>query len=187
MPDVMAERAEIEREIAGRTICTALARTAAEHGTCPPTPTRSTVSMAPAASIPLRHRQSAGIIRRQPGRTPYVMGLKIDHRTVGGLTVVSLAGDIDVFESPRLREELQRLIDAGHQHLAVDLNAVRFLDSTGLGVLVGIFHRLRAVDGSIVLICTSDRIREVFRVTRLTDVFAIHPDLESVMRARQVE
>jgi anti-sigma B factor antagonist len=115
------------------------------------------------------------------------MGLKIDHRTVGGLTVVSLAGDIDVFESPRLREELQRLIEAGHQHLAVDLNAVRFLDSTGLGVLVGIFHRLRAVDGSIVLICTSDRIREVFRVTRLTDVFAIHPDLESVMRARQVE
>jgi anti-anti-sigma factor len=54
------------------------------------------------------------------------------------------------------------------------MEKVEFLDSTGLGVLVGGLKRVRAHDGSLDLVCTQERILKIFRITGLTKVFGIH-------------
>ena len=54
------------------------------------------------------------------------------------------------------------------------MEGVEFLDSTGLGVLVGGLKRVRAHDGSLRLVCTQERILKIFRITGLTKVFPIH-------------
>ena len=59
----------------------------------------------------------------------------------------------------------------GNYHLVVDMERVEFLDSTGLGVLVGGLKRVRAHDGSLDLVCTQERILKIFRITGLTKVF----------------
>lgn len=91
----------------------------------------------------------------------------------GGRTVVQVGGEIDVYTAPVLRERLAALHEAGQHDLVVDLRAVRFMDSTGLGVLVGVLKRVRLARGSLSLVIDSERILKVFRITALTQIFDI--------------
>ena len=85
-----------------------------------------------------------------------------------GFTVIAVSGEIDVYTAPKLRERLIGLVEAGSYQLIVDMEGVEFLDSTGLGVLVGGLKRVRAHDGWIDLVCTQGRILRIFRITGLT-------------------
>ena len=89
------------------------------------------------------------------------MDLKLEHHTTDGIEVVDVEGEIDVYTAPRLRELLIDLVSAGSYHLVVNLDKVGFLDSTGLGVLVGGLKRVRAHDGSLDLVCTQQRILKI--------------------------
>ncbi|WP_270134359.1 STAS domain-containing protein [Kribbella sp. CA-293567] len=107
--------------------------------------------------------------------------LSLTTRTEGGRTVVEVGGEIDVYTAPKLRETIVTLVDGGHYDLVVDLERVEFLDSTGLGVLVGGLKRVRTHDGSLSLVCTQERLLKIFRITGLTKVFEIHPDVASAI------
>ncbi len=63
----------------------------------------------------------------------------------------------------------------------VDLEGVDFLDSTGLGVLIGGLKRVRSHDGDLSLVCTEPRILKVFEITGLTKVFAIHDTVDAAV------
>jgi anti-sigma B factor antagonist len=116
-----------------------------------------------------------------PVRREAEVDLSLTTRAEGERTVVEVGGEIDVYTAPKLRETLISLVDAGQYHLVVDLEKVEFLDSTGLGVLVGGLKRVRTHDGSLSLVCTRDRLLKIFRITGLTKVFDIHPDVESAL------
>ena len=109
--------------------------------------------------------------------------LSVTSREQGGRTVVEVGGEIDVYTAPVLRERLNDLVGEGHHHLIVDMQTVDFLDSTGLGVLVGGLKRVRAHDGSLHLVCTQEKILKVFRITGLTKVFPIHPTVDEAVAA----
>jgi anti-sigma B factor antagonist len=109
--------------------------------------------------------------------------LSLATRTEGGRTVVAVAGEIDVYTAPKLREQIVALVDDGHYDLIIDMSGVEFLDSTGLGVLVGGLKRVRAHDGSLALVCNEERILKIFRITGLTKVFPIYPTVEEAVGA----
>jgi anti-sigma B factor antagonist len=109
--------------------------------------------------------------------------LSLSTRTQGDRTVVEVGGEIDVYTAPKLREQLVELVNDGKYHLIVNMERVDFLDSTGLGVLVGGLKRVRAHDGSLRLVCTQERILKIFRITGLTKVFPIHSTVEEAVEA----
>jgi anti-sigma B factor antagonist len=109
--------------------------------------------------------------------------LSLTTRDEGDRTVVAVGGEIDVYTAPKLREQLVDLVNAGRYHLVVDMEGVEFLDSTGLGVLVGGLKRVRAHDGSLRLVCTQERILKIFRITGLTKVFPIHDTVDEALTA----
>jgi len=109
--------------------------------------------------------------------------LSLSTRTEGERTIVAVGGEIDVYTAPKLREQLIDLVSNGHYHLIVDMEAVEFLDSTGLGVLVGGLKRVRAHDGSLRLVCDQERILKIFRITGLTKVFPIHASVDEAVAA----
>lgn len=98
-------------------------------------------------------------------------------RVVEECTVVEVAGQIDLYSVPRLRDALLETIESGTRELVVDLDMVEFIDSSGLGVLVGALKRLRAVGGALHLICSRPLILKVFAITGLMRVFPIHATL----------
>jgi anti-sigma B factor antagonist len=68
--------------------------------------------------------------------------------------------------------------------IVVNLEKVGFLDSTGLGVLVGGLKRVRAHDGSLDLVCTREQILKIFRITGLTKVFGIYETVDQAIAAK---
>jgi anti-sigma B factor antagonist len=111
------------------------------------------------------------------------MELGIDVRRLDSHAVVDVTGEIDVYTAPKLREKLIELVSEGTYQVVVNLEAVDFLDSTGLGVLVGALKRVKAHDGSLSLVCTQDKILKIFKITGLTKVFPIHDSIEQATTA----
>ena len=111
------------------------------------------------------------------------MDLKLGHHATDGIEVIDVQGEIDIYTAPRLRELLIDLVSKGSYQLAVNLDKVGFLDSTGLGVLVGGLRRVRAHDGSLDLACTQQRILKIFRITGLTEVFGIYETVDQAIAA----
>jgi anti-sigma B factor antagonist len=109
--------------------------------------------------------------------------LSLNHRKEGDWTVLEVGGEVDVYTAPKLREKLVELVGEGHYQIVVDMTKVEFLDSTGLGVLVGGLKRVRSHDGSLALVCSQERILKIFRITGLTKVFPIHDSLEEALQA----
>ena len=113
------------------------------------------------------------------------MDLKLGHYSKDGIEVVDVGGEIDIYTAPRLRELLIDLAGKNSYQLIVNLDKVEFLDSTGLGVLVGGLKRVRAHDGSLDLVCTQERILKIFRITGLTKVFGIHETVDQAIAAKK--
>jgi anti-sigma B factor antagonist len=96
-----------------------------------------------------------------------------------GATIVAVEGEIDVYTAPKLRDKITELVGDGVYHLVIDMEGVAFLDSTGLGVLVGGLKKVRAHDGSLQIICSQERLLKIFRITGLAKVFTIHDSPEA--------
>ena len=100
-------------------------------------------------------------------------------------TVLRLAGEFDVYTAPQLRERVIELVDGGTRHILADLREVTFLDSTGLGALIGALKRLRAGDGSLTLVTGAERILRLFRVTGLNRVFVVRASVQEAITSDQ--
>jgi anti-sigma B factor antagonist len=109
--------------------------------------------------------------------------LSLTTREADGKTIVSVGGEIDVYTAPKLRDKLSELVASGAYDIVVDMQQVEFLDSTGLGVLVGGLKKVRAHDGSLRLVCNQDRLLKIFRITGLAKVFVIHETADEALAA----
>jgi len=104
-------------------------------------------------------------------------------RAIDELSVVDVAGEVDVFSAPELAEQLTQLFDAGRQTVVVDLTSVTFLDSTGLGTLVAARNRAEEAGGQLPIIGSAERVLKLFRITGLDEVFEIYPSIEAAITA----
>lgn len=109
------------------------------------------------------------------------MDLGLDVKERNGWAVLSVQGEVDVYTAPQFREQLIQLVDQGQRSILVDLEGVEFLDSTGLGVLVGGLKRVRSHDGDLALVCTQRRILKVLEITGLTKVFTIYDTVDAAV------
>jgi anti-sigma B factor antagonist len=99
--------------------------------------------------------------------------------------VLRIGGEVDVYSAPQLRERVIQLVADGVRHIIADLREVDFLDSTGLGALVGSLKRLREQDGSFRLVTRPGRIPQLFSITGLDRVFALHPSVPEAVTGDQ--
>jgi anti-sigma B factor antagonist len=113
-------------------------------------------------------------------------GLALDYRLDSGVTVVTVTGEVDVSTSPSLRDGLLRVInDEIPRGLVVNLADVSFLDSTGVGVLVGIWHRARAATRCLALAAPSGQARSVLEATGLATVLPVYDTQAQAVQACQ--
>ncbi len=107
--------------------------------------------------------------------------LDIALEDVGGHSVIVLSGEVDVYSAPKLRDTIRNLVEEGRYRIVVDLEDVTFLDSTGLGVLVGGLKRVKHHQGDLGIICNQERIMRIFRITGLTKVFNIYSSRKDLL------
>jgi anti-sigma B factor antagonist len=90
-----------------------------------------------------------------------------------GFPVLAMRGEIDLASAPQLREALTRMNPNETSLVVLDLSEVTFLDSTGLGVLMGALKRARAAGGDIRLVINRPNLLKVFEITGLTTLFSL--------------
>lgn len=87
--------------------------------------------------------------------------------------VMTVRGEVDLASAPKLAAALSELIGRGHSLVALDLEAVEFIDSTGLGVLVGSVRRLRDEGGDLILRAASPAVTRILEMTGLGNVLPL--------------
>lgn len=110
--------------------------------------------------------------------------LTLTSETRDGITIVTASGSLDCYTAPSFRVHLADAREVSHL-IAIDLDAADILDSTCLGVIIGNEKQLRAryADGRTAIICTADRVLNVFRVTGLVKTFGIHATADEAVAA----
>ena len=88
---------------------------------------------------------------------------------------VAIAGEVDLYVAPELKQQLLDVIDRGATEIVVDLTDATFVDSTTLGVLIGAVRRLRTNDGRLTVVCNDRNVAKIFELSGLDRVFDIFP------------
>ncbi|MFQ3669960.1 MAG: STAS domain-containing protein [Verrucomicrobiia bacterium] len=109
--------------------------------------------------------------------------MQISEAHEGDVLVLRPEGDIDLHHSPKLRALLQAKVKEKCPKLLVDFTAVPYIDSSGLATLVEYFQGSRAYAGKLALAGLNPRVRSVFDLVRLTEIFSIHDSLESAKQS----
>jgi len=95
--------------------------------------------------------------------------------------VISLAGEVDLYTAPELKQQLLDAIGNGAEDVIVDFTRTTFIDSTTLGVLVGGVKRLRPNGGRLSIVCSDRNITKIFEITGLDRVFTIYPTRDEAL------
>lgn len=111
------------------------------------------------------------------------MSLKVETRQLDGVTVVSCHGRIILGEeSAGMRETLKRALTSSRQ-LVLDLSGVSYIDSSGLGTLVGVYSSARAAGADIKLAGLNQRLRDLLQITKLVTVFEVYDTVQQAVAA----
>lgn len=113
--------------------------------------------------------------------------MKIDTQAQNGRVVVTLAEErLDAHNSGELKDRFLRLLEEGRRQLVVDLSALAFIDSSGLGALLSGYKNATQRGGTLVLCGPQPRVRAMFELTRLNRVFDIYPTVQEALASQSV-
>ncbi|RSD21136.1 anti-sigma factor antagonist [Mesobacillus subterraneus] len=106
------------------------------------------------------------------------MNISIDVKETESMLAVKVSGEIDAYTAPQLREKLFPMSEKEGIKMVVDLSEVNYMDSTGLGVFVGVFKNVRAHNGEFKIVGLSERLQRLFEITGLADIIDINSQIE---------
>jgi anti-sigma B factor antagonist len=110
--------------------------------------------------------------------------LFLDYRLDSSVTVVTVTGTVDVSTCGLLRDGLLRVVtDEDHRGLVVNLASVTFIDSAGIGVLVGVWHRVHATNSRLALAAPSPQARSILDTTGLANALSVYDTEAEAVRA----
>jgi anti-sigma B factor antagonist len=107
--------------------------------------------------------------------------LQLHVRVADGIQVFTLNGSLDIATSPMVRAALLEASARGDHRLIVDLTEVEFLDSTGLGALIGAQRRAKEFSGEVRLVVKEGQILRLLRITGLLKVFAVFATMDAAL------
>lgn len=111
------------------------------------------------------------------------MDLVVSPDSDSHVTVLTVRGDVDALSAAALREGIETQLAAGRQTLVLDLEGVPFMDSTGLGVLVGGLRLTTMHQGTLTLCGVTPRVQRVMLITGLDDLFDLNATREQAIEA----
>lgn len=104
--------------------------------------------------------------------------MEIETQDLGNGSLVRVSGEVDMSNSPTVRDSLMSLIKDKVPAIVVDLGAVSYMDSSGIATLVEGLQETTSYGGKFRIAGLADKVKQVFELARLTDVFDIYADAE---------
>jgi anti-sigma B factor antagonist len=109
--------------------------------------------------------------------------VQITERTEENIPIIALNGDIDLESSPKLRDFLKPKASAKTARLLLDFTQVNYIDSSGLATLIEYFQSVQSSGGKLALACLNPRVKNVFEIVRLEQIFSLYADIPAALAA----
>ena len=109
--------------------------------------------------------------------------MQIVKREIESVTILDVKGEIDLYNAPEIRDEINRLIEADRVRLIINLDDVSYIDSSGIGALISGLSNLKKKNGGLKIINVNGSVRKVFELTKLTTFFEIHNTEQAALAA----
>lgn len=94
------------------------------------------------------------------------------------VAVCSASGELDAYTAPDLRDALDELLGEGEAWIVVDLSELTYLDSTGLGILVGTAKKCRQAQGDLAVACDRSNLLRIFEISGTQEILNVVDDVE---------
>ena len=108
----------------------------------------------------------------------------VEKRQIEGFTLLLVEGVIKLGESAQFfAQTLERALGEDVGHVVIDFSKINYIDSTGIGELVGYLGKFRDASRKLILVKPSDRIRKLLEVARLADLFPIYDSVDAAAAA----
>lgn len=111
------------------------------------------------------------------------MELGINIREAGDVTILDLEGELDTYSCPSVRDTIVRLVDEGKKQILLNMAGVEYIDSAGLGTLVGGLKRATENDGILKIVHANEQLQKVFNITGLVRVFEQYDSEEAALQS----
>lgn len=99
------------------------------------------------------------------------IGINLKNDTDAEFWEISVTGELDVSTADQFKEYLHKLIDEGIRNIRFDLQGLDYIDSTGLGVIIGILKRIKVENKEIYINSPKDNVKKIFSITGLDKIF----------------
>lgn len=107
-------------------------------------------------------------------RGGFAVEVQLNLRRVRDVAVLDVAGELDIYTSPRLRSAIQDVLGGGTPRVVVNLARTSYLDSTALSVLAAALRQARTAGGTLALVYDQPQIEKIFTITGLQEVFPVY-------------
>lgn len=107
-------------------------------------------------------------------------------KDAGNIAIVELSGRLDMSNGNKLKEVVKELLQAGKSQIHVNLAAVDFVNSSGLGALVSIMKEIRLHRGRLTMSDLVEYVREIFDITQLSHIFEIYSTEREAMNSYEI-
>jgi anti-sigma B factor antagonist len=99
----------------------------------------------------------------------------------GEYSICGVEGEINLNTSPELRKAFEELSQGKSRKVVIDFAEVPYIDSSGLATLIELFQRLKKNNGALRICCVSDKVKNIFEITKLHRLFEVYSDQESAL------
>lgn len=109
--------------------------------------------------------------------------LEIRTKSQDSVTIVEIDGEVDLYSSPDLRKILLEITQAEDKAILLDMEKVKYMDSSGVATLVEALQQVGKYEGKLKLVNLRDAVRDVFELSRLDKVFDIYDSIDEAQKA----
>lgn len=108
--------------------------------------------------------------------------MKVEITQIKNILVVSISGELDDHTAPRLREAVETELDKGSANkIVLDCTNLEFMDSSGLGVILGRYKRLKSMDGNMVACNLNPQVDKIFELSGLKRIIQVYSSAEEAL------
>ena len=106
--------------------------------------------------------------------------VKIQTEEVGDRKAICrVSGELDAYTAPELRDALDKLVEDGNSWIIADLTELTYLDSTGLGILVGTAKKCRQAGGDLAVACVRRNLLKIFQISGTQEILNVVEDVDA--------
>jgi anti-sigma B factor antagonist len=108
--------------------------------------------------------------------------MQIQERKVNDVTILAINGDIDLNSSPNMRKKFEELIKNNALKIIINFQDVSYIDSSGLATIIEMLQRLKKVQGHLHLSNMSEKIKNLFEITKIDKLFQMYPNEQEALK-----